>query len=181
METTLNDKPRMDGVFFINWALGPFFIFRLMHKAPETLISMVRNVVEGMDYELVGVEYISRNKGGNLLRVYIDTEGGVVMEDCAAVSHQLSGVLDVEDPIQGEYSLEISSPGMDRPLFELAQFERFIGHAVRVKMLQGITGRRNFKGTIEAVDANDVVIKVEDEVFHLPFNDIDSARLIPEF
>jgi len=152
-----------------------------MHRAPENLVVMIRNVVEGLGYELVGVEYISRTKGENLLRIYIDTEKGVVMEDCAAVSHQLSGVFEVEDPIQGEYNLEVSSPGMDRPLFELYQFEQFISQDAKIKMTRGVDGRRNFKGSIEAVESNDVIIKVDGEEYALPFDDIDSARIVPKF
>ena len=94
-----------------------------MRKPPESLCRLVARVVEGLGYELVGVEYAARSRGGGLLRVYIDAREGIVLDDCARVSHQLSGVLDVEDPIREQYDLEVSSPGMDRPLFEREHFE----------------------------------------------------------
>ena len=142
---------------------------------------MVRGAVEALGYELVGVELLSRPKAGHLLRVYIDSPDGVGLSDCEKVSHQVSGVLDVEDPIRGEYALEVSSPGLDRPLFELAHFERYVGETARLKMSVAIDGRSNYKGTILEVDGADVVLQVNGESVRLPFAQIASARLVPEF
>ena len=89
---------------------------------------MIRQVVESLNYELVGVELLQRQKAGSLLRVYIDQPDGITVDDCTEVSHRVSGILDVEDPIKGAYHLEISSPGLDRPLFEEQHFDRFAGH-----------------------------------------------------
>jgi ribosome maturation factor RimP len=153
-----------------------------MHKAPEAIASLVRGVVEPMGYELVGVELTSGGgRGGEVLRVYIDREGGIQLDDCSAVSHQLSGVLDVEDPIRGEYSLEVSSPGLARPLFELAHFARFSGAQAKLKLGRPIGGRRNFKGVLHGVEDDVVLLEVDGELVRIDFDQIDSAKLIPEF
>jgi ribosome maturation factor RimP len=152
-----------------------------MRKAPQAIYALVRGVVEPMGYELVGVELRPGERGGELLRVYIDREGGILLDDCSAVSHQLSGVLDVEDPIKGEYSLEVSSPGLARPLFELAHFSRFAGSKAKVKLASPIDGRRNFTGILSGVEGEEVLLQVDNELVRLDFNRIDSAKLVPEF
>ena len=115
------------------------------------------------------------------MRVYIDTPEGVTLDDCSIVSHQVSAVLDVEDPIRGEYNLEISSPGLDRPLFTLEQFERFEGHQCVVRMKAPIEGQKKFTGVIQNVTAQDVVLQMADKTVHLPFDLIDKANLVAEF
>ena len=155
------------------WAAGPFFVFGNMRKAPPQLTALVQSAVDA-----VGVEYLPRPKAGHLLRIYIDREDGIGLADCEKVSHQVSGVLDVEDPIRGGYVLEVSSPGLDRPLFEKAHFERFVGEVARVKMHAALNGRSNFKGTILAVDGDDVVLEVDEEPVRLPIAQISSARLV---
>jgi len=152
-----------------------------MHKAPPPLTDLVRRAVEALGYELVGTEYLSGPRGGNLLRIYIDSEQGIGLADCEKVSHQVSGMLEVEDPIRGDYALEVSSPGLDRPLFEKAHFERFVGQVARVKLNAAVNGRSNYKGTILAVDGDDVVMQVEGESVRLPFAQMSSARLVPQF
>ncbi len=152
-----------------------------MYKAPQALLDLVRGVVESMDYEFVGLEYLTRPAAGHLLRVYIDTAQGVVVEDCAAVSRQLGGVLDVEDPIPGEYTLEISSPGLDRPLFEPAHFARFVGREAKLRLVRPRDGRRNFKGVITGIEGDMVQLSVDGAAVTVPFQDIDSARLVPAF
>lgn len=152
-----------------------------MHKAPPHLMDLVRGAVEALEYELVGVEYLARPQAGHLLRIYIDSADGIGLADCEKVSHQVSGVLEVEDPIQGEYALEVSSPGLDRPLFEKAHFERFVGQVARVKLNAALNGRSNYKGTIIGVDGDDVVMQVEGEPVRLPFAQLSSARLVPQF
>jgi len=169
------------------WAEGPFFVFgpsvvfASMHKAPPLLTDLVRRAVEALGYELVGVEYLSQARSGHLLRIYIDSEQGIGLGDCEKVSHQVSGLLDVENPIRGDYSLEVSSPGLDRPLFEKAHFARFVGEVARVKLNAALNGRSNYKGTIVEVDGDDVVMQVEGELLRLPFAQISSARLVPQF
>lgn len=152
-----------------------------MQRAPEYLTELVRGAVEALGFELVGVEFLARPKSGHLLRVYIDSEQGVGLADCSKVSHQISGLLDVEDPIKGDYALEVSSPGLDRPLFESAHFARFTGHVVRIKLHAALDGRSNYKGVIAGVEDGDVVVQIEGESVRLPFAQIASARLVPEF
>ena len=113
--------------------------------------------------------------------VYIDKEGGVLVDDCAIVSRQISGVLDVEDPITSEYTLEVSSPGMERPLFTLEQFASFAGEQVKIKLRSPFEGRRNFQGLLRGVEEQDVVVQVEDHEFLLPIDMIDKANIIPSF
>jgi ribosome maturation factor RimP len=134
-----------------------------------------------MGYELVGVEYFQRGSGGAVLRVYIDHEKGITLDDCSAVSHQLSGVLDVEDPIPGHYDLEVSSPGLDRPLFTTEHYERFRGRAVRLKLVAKLDGRRKLEGRLAGVRSDAVLLHVEGEDLEIPLAMIASARLVPEF
>ena len=144
------------------------------------LTELFEPVVEAMGYELVGVEYNAAGKHGTL-RVYIDREQGVSLDDCAAISHQLSGILDVEEPISQAYDLEISSPGIDRPLFKLDDFERFSGQTAKIKLAVAQQGRKNFKGRLQGVvDSNRVSIEVDGEVFDLPYADIARANLVGE-
>ena len=146
----------------------------------QNLAELFEPVVESMGYELVGVEF-ERGSGHGTLRVYIDREAGVTLDDCAAISHQLSGILDVEEPIQQAYDLEISSPGIDRPLFKLADYERFAGQTARIKLAVAQLGRKNFKGELQGVtDSNLVSIRVDGELYDLPFADIAKANLVGE-
>lgn len=152
-----------------------------MRSAPGALVALVRRAVEAEGLELIGVQFLSGQGGPALLRVYIDNESGVQLRHCEAVSHQLSGVLDVEDPIAGEYNLEVSSPGLDRPLFELAHFKRFIGHRVKVRLRVARSDRRNFTGTIAGVqDDGEVTLDMDEVSVNLPFEEMESARLVPE-
>ena len=144
------------------------------------LTELFEPVVEAMGYELVGVEYNAAGKHGTL-RVYIDREQGVSLDDCAAISHQISGILDVEEPISQAYDLEISSPGVDRPLFKLADFERFSGQTAKIKLAVAQQGRKNFKGRLQGVvDSSRVSIEVDGELFDLPYADIARANLVGE-
>ena len=144
------------------------------------LTELFEPVVESMGYELVGVEFNTAGNHGTL-RVYIDRETGVNIDDCAAISHQLSGILDVEEPIQQAYDLEISSPGIDRPLFKLVDFERYAGKTAKVKLAVGLEGRKNFKGRLQGiVDSKLVAIEVDGERFDLPYADIARANLVGE-
>ncbi|MDX1434516.1 MAG: ribosome maturation factor RimP [Gammaproteobacteria bacterium] len=141
--------------------------------------ALIGSAVEGLGYELVGVQFISRRRQ-SLLRVYIDSEEGISLDDCARVSEQVSGLLDVEDPIAGAYSLEVSSPGLDRPLFCEEHFERFRGAQVRVKMSAPIEGRRNFSGTLGGVRDGAVIVHENADEHALPLASVSSARLIPD-
>ena len=152
-----------------------------MKGVQPQLLDLVRSVVEPMGYECVGVEHDSSAGGGAVLRVYIDHADGIGLDDCEAVSHQLSGALDVVDPIASHYDLEVSSPGLDRPLLELEHFRRFTGARVRVRLAEKLDGRRRLDGRIIGVDGEAILLDVDGERMALPFARIESARLVPEF
>lgn len=147
-------------------------------KMPESLTRLAEPVVTGLGFELVGVEFDSHQR---ILRIYIDSEKGIMVDDCSKVSHQLSGVLDVEDPIPGNYQLEVSSPGMDRPLFTLDHFARFQGEVARVQLIRPLNGRRRFKATLAGVEGDRVLLQDGEEQFQIPFDSIEKARIVPNF
>jgi ribosome maturation factor RimP len=151
-----------------------------MEPLDSTLSQMTRRVVESMGYELVGVEYLGRGGDRAILRVYIDQEAGITLEDCAEVSHQLSGVLDVEDPIPGRYSLEVSSPGLNRPLVYPEHFERFRGHRVKLRLAEKVEGRRNLEGSLLGLADGLIQLEVEGRTWEVPLAAVESARLVPE-
>ncbi len=152
----------------------------------QELENLLEPIVSSMGYEFVGLEFISQGRH-SILRVYIDKEEGVGVEDCAKVSRQIGAVLDVEDPIVSEYSLEVSSPGLNRPLFKQAQYEQFIGEQVKFKTIrpQLENGQRKFKGTIQAVEGESIIFDIEDKkqdhVLSVVFTDIDSANIVAKF
>jgi ribosome maturation factor RimP len=147
----------------------------------EHLYQLLLPSIASLGYELVAVERLQRGRhGSQLLRVFIDKPAGVNIKDCEIVSHHLSGVLDVEDPIKGHYTLEVSSPGLDRPLVTLAHFARFIGSQVHIRLKQPLMERRNFSGTLLSVEQNNIKLLVEQTEYNLPYLQIEKAKLIPE-
>jgi ribosome maturation factor RimP len=153
----------------------------------KKLESLVEPVVTGQGYELVDVEF-KNELGSWILRVYIDkprpdqSGGGVGLDDCATVSRELSAVLDVDDVIQGHYSLEVSSPGLNRPLKKAADFARFVGKKAKIRTRHPVgESRRNFSGTLVAVDGGKVKIDVGDQVCEVPVDDVEKANLVYEF
>ncbi|MFK7890410.1 MAG: ribosome maturation factor RimP [Granulosicoccus sp.] len=151
-----------------------------MQRASLQVVSVVEPVVTGLGYELVGAEF-GQAENGQTLRVYIDKPQGIVMEDCATVSRQLNAVLDVEDTIKSAYLLEVSSPGIDRPLFTEAHFQAQLGEDVKVRLAGGVNGRRNFKGELVAVKDNVATVEVDGIDYDLPIDDIEQANLIGRF
>jgi len=152
-----------------------------MGRISATVTELVDSVVASLGYELVGVEYTPQGKN-SILRVFIDSENGIVLEDCERVSRQLSSVLDVEDPIKGQYLLEVSSPGMDRPLFKLADYQRFCGQRAKIRLHDMQDGRRKMKGRIDSVDDEVITLSLDDgEQIQVRFDNIDKANLVPEF
>ena len=135
--------------------------------------------VEAQGCELLGVQ-ISRGRRHTVLRLFIDTEAGITVEDCERVSHQVSGLLDVDDPLEGAYHLEVSSPGDDRPLFLREHFERVQGERVRVRMAVPVSGRRSFTGELMAVSADEIRVREAEMEWDLPFSQISMARLAPQ-
>lgn len=150
-----------------------------MKSADSALWALVEPVVLGLGHELVGVEF-GPGPQGSTLRVYIDDPGGVTLDACADVSRQLSAVLDVKDPIGGAYQLEVSSPGADRLLFREADYHRFVGRRVRVRMSVPQNGRRSFTGALLGVAEGQVSLDVGGDVFRLRIAEVGEARLVPE-
>ncbi len=146
----------------------------------EQLKALIEPVVEGMGCLLWGIEYLPHGKNGSL-KVYIDSEDGVDVDDCARVSHQLSAMLDVEDPIQGKYTLEVSSPGMDRRLFTSDQFDAWKGAQIKLSLRTPYEGRKRFKGLLCGIEEGDVVVRSGDEEYLFPLEDIDRANIVPTF
>ena len=132
-----------------------------------------------MGYELLGIEHLKQGRY-SLVRLYIDNDGGINLSDCESVSQQVTGVLDVEDPVQGAYNLEVSSPGLDRPIFTLDQFRRHIGETVRINLGLKQEGRRKFSGTLKEVGDSYIVVECDEGVVTLAENNIDSARIVPK-
>ena len=149
-----------------------------MANREETMTALLSPTVEALGYSVWGLEYLAQGRH-TLLRLYIDGEQGVTVDDCAAVSHHVSGVLDVEDPITGEYTLEVSSPGVDRLLFQLEQYAGYIGEWIEIRLRRPYDGRRKFKGTLKGLEGDDVVVQIDDHEFLLPHGDIDRAQVRP--
>ena len=147
-------------------------------KINRNLLDILEPVVTGMGFELVGAEFDGHQR---ILRLYIDHPEGVGLEACSKVSYQVSGVLDVEDPIPGRYQLEVSSPGLDRPLFTLEHFERFKGETVRIQLSRPLEGRRRFKAQIIAIEGEDILFLEEGKEYRIPFGQIEKAKLSPAF
>lgn len=151
-----------------------------MASKHDELKALLQPVVEAMDCELWGLEYFSQGRHSTV-RLFIDAPDGVSLEDCERVSRQVSSVLDVEDPIAGEYSLEVSSPGMDRPLYTLEHFARYAGEQVAVRLRSAFEGRRKFTGLLNGIEGDDVLVVVDDNEYLLPIDLIDKANIIPRF
>ena len=151
-----------------------------MRKKLTHLWELFEPAVNGMGYDLIEIEHLPNPKHG-VLRLYIDKEDGIKVEDCSAVSHQISALIDVEDAVPGQYNLEVSSPGLDRPLRKIEDFQQFSGEVVKLKTSMEINGQRNYKGTLMGVEGDQVVLECEDIEVRLPVTAIDKARLVPDF
>lgn len=150
-----------------------------MRKIDLVLYERLVTLIGSMGYELVGCEMLPQ--GGQLLfRIYIDSPQGVTVEACSQVSRQVSAMMDVEDPFQGRYTLEVSSPGIDRPLFELDHYRKYIGKRVKIRLYTPIDQRRQFKGLLQRVEGDDIYIVVDtsEQEVRLPFSAIEKANLI---
>ena len=156
-----------------------------MSTKSEQLQQLLEPVVTALGCELWGIDVLPQGKQ-SLLRIFIDKKDGIGVEDCERVSRQVSSLMDVEDPISGEYTLEVSSPGSDRPLYTMAQFEAFIGEDISVKLRFPYEGRRNFKGRLKGIESkgveeNDVVVEVDSHEYLFPFDSVEKANVIPRF
>ena len=151
-----------------------------MATLEQRLTEILDAPVVALGYELWGIEFIRAGKHSTL-RVYIDHANGISVDDCAEVSHQVSALLDVEDPITTEYYLEVSSPGMDRPLLKPAHFARYIGDVAAVTLRMAVNNRRKYKGIIKQVEGEMITLTVDGRDEILAFANIQQANLIPNF
>lgn len=151
-----------------------------MAKFEQKLTDMLKPAVEEVGKTLLGCEFISAGNH-SVLRLFIDHEDGIEVDDCAEVSRQVGAILDVEDPISSEYSLEVSSPGLDRPLFEMSHFQAVVGETINVKLSMPLNGRRKFKGKLSAIEGDTLVVLLDGEEYELIFSNIDKANLVFNF
>ncbi len=145
----------------------------------DTLTGLIRPLVEGMGYEFWELEYSPR-RGHALVRLYIDSKEGISLDDCERVSRAVSDLLDATDPVPGQYTLEVSSPGIDRPLSRPEHFAAFLGETAFVELREPIDGRRRFTGPLLAADERCVEIEVDGRRCSLPIAGIRRAHLAPE-
>lgn len=146
----------------------------------DRLQELLEPVVVAMGYEVVGLEYLQDGRRATV-RLYIDQPEGVTLDDCERVSRQVSAVLDVEDVIRSQYTLEISSPGLDRPLFTPEHYQRFAGATVQVRLYEPLQGRRKITGTLGGIEGEEVLVSSEGVEYRIPLQRIAKARLKPEF
>lgn len=148
-----------------------------MNTVQQELDKLIRSTVNGLGYELWGYEYRPQVETA-LLRIFIDSHKGITVEDCSIVSHQIGAALDVDDLIPIAYILELSSPGIDRVLFDPEQYQRYINEQVKIRTRIPINARRNFKGTIVAVSDTDVTVEIDNLDYEIPFETVDRARVL---
>ena len=150
----------------------------------DALIRLLEPPIEALGFELVDVEFARAGRGG-VLRIFIDrraedSAAGVTVDDCARASHAVSEVLEINDPIKGHYTLEVSSPGFDRILRTRAHFERFVGARIVAELKLPMDGRRRFIGLLKSVASDTIVVEVDGKACALPLDRIQKARLRPE-
>lgn len=148
--------------------------------ATDALVGKLAPTVQGLGYELLGIER-GTGDGGSLVRLYIDRDEGIGVEDCELVSRQVSDLLDVESLISGEYTLEVSSPGIDRPLFTPAQFAAQVGEPVKVRLRTLVEGRRRLAGTLVEASDESLTIQIGEERIDVPYSVVERAHLDPQW
>lgn len=148
-----------------------------MSSGAEKVTELIEPTVEALGLDLWGIELLQQGKF-TVLRIFIESGEGITIEDCEKVSRQVSAILDVEDPISGEYTLEVSSPGIDRPLFKISQFEEYADSEVDIKLRSPLDGRRKFKGRITKIDGNAIRIDVDGTEYDLDHSDIEKASVV---
>jgi len=148
-----------------------------LSSGANKVTELIEPTVEALGLDLWGIELLQQGKF-TVLRIFIESGEGITIEDCEKVSRQVSAILDVEDPISGEYTLEVSSPGIDRPLFKISQFEEYADSEVDIKMRSPLDGRRKFKGRITKIDGNAIRIDVDGTEYDLDHSDIEKASVV---
>ena len=141
------------------------------------LEALIAPIVEGLGYSLWGVELRSSQKHAHV-KIFIDHDDGITVDDCSEVSHQISGVLDVEDPISVAYTLEVSSPGVERPLMKLEHYNKYIGNIIKVRLSWAVNERKNYLGMLKNVSDDEIVMEVDQQKVEFPFNAVKRANLI---
>lgn len=171
------------GPFCVFMAHTPRHVEAKVYFVSDTvtrITSLVAPLLESLGLELWGLEY-SPNSGRSLLRVYIHVaDRHVGIEDCERASREISAAMDVHDPISGEYTLEVSSPGIDRPLYTPAQFALYCGQQIKLTLRMPRDGRRRMQGVIQASDAQSLSLQVDDQLLSIAFSDIEKARVVPD-
>jgi ribosome maturation factor RimP len=145
----------------------------------KILQDLLEPTITGLGYELVGIELL-RHGRSSLLRLYIDQPSGITVDDCARVSHQVSGIMDVEEPLVGAYTLEVSSPGLERPLFYARDYLRFKGQRAVIRLGDPVEGRRNWTGMLAGFDQGAVLFDCSGQAYRFPLTAITKAHLAPE-
>ncbi len=151
-----------------------------MNRTEEQIEELLRTIVEGLGCEIWGVEYLSQGSHSKL-RLYIDSADGVSIDDCENVSRQVSDVLDVENLFTKGYTLEVSSPGMDRILFKAQQYESNVGATVDVRLNFPFEGKKRVVGLLAGVENAEAIIQVDGEEYVLPLDNVQRARIVPQF
>ncbi|WP_375057753.1 ribosome maturation factor RimP [Zobellella sp. DQSA1] len=151
-----------------------------MATLEQRLTDMLTEPVAALGFELLGLEFVRAGRHSTL-RLYIDHENGIDVNDCAEVSRQVSAVLDVEDPISTEYDLEVSSPGLARPLFKPAHYQAIVGQEAELTLRMAVNNRRKLKGRVVAVEDTMIRLEVEGQEFPIAFANIQRANLVPNF
>ncbi|HEY7409265.1 MAG TPA: ribosome maturation factor RimP [Vicinamibacteria bacterium] len=149
----------------------------------DAVTDVARRVAEGRGYELVDVE-VKNAPGGRLVRLFVDKTGGIGLDDLQGVSEEVSAILDVEDPIEGAYTLEVSSPGLDRPLKTESDYRRAVGRLVKLSSYEPVEGRRHWLGRLLAVEDGAATLSLEKEkgaTARVPLAKLAHGRLEPEF
>jgi ribosome maturation factor RimP len=151
-----------------------------MTKKERELETLLAPTVAALGLRVWGIEYLGQGKH-SVLRIYIDRDEGVTIDDCEAVSKQVSEVLDVEDALPSSYTLEVSSPGMDRLLFKPEQYAESIGETVDVRLNYPFEGRRRVVGALTGLENDEMVVQVEDSEYQIPLSNVQRARIVPRF
>ncbi|HKM14483.1 MAG TPA: ribosome maturation factor RimP [Marinospirillum sp.] len=147
-----------------------------MSSKDKLLEQLIEPVVQSLGFEFWGLEFSGRGQH-TLLRIYIESDQGISVDNCAQVSRQVSALMDVEDPIESEYTLEVSSPGMDRPLFKLDHYQRYTGHQVQLKLRLAYEGQRKFVGLLKGIEDDEIILQVDEDEYCFPFETIDQASI----
>ena len=160
--------------------LGPLALFLWLKSMHSKLNDIIEPAILALNFDFVGLEWVS-DGSGNVLRVYVDSDQGVTVENCAVLSRQIGSVLEVEDAIKQSYRLEVSSPGLNRPLFKLEHFKAVVGKTIKCRLRAAVSDRKNFKGTLVAVEADSLLLAVDGQEWTIRYSDIDKANLVFDY